>query len=199
MEISEKKHIIKHFERIFKQKCKSFLSQQGDYEVDIDVMLFEPNKKFPFWKMVTLGASDYQMPSNQSDFADRNEYMLFFDKFTIVSEDRTDWHWYYEFLMRTATYAYFNKCRITYGNSIDINTREKTDMEAAYIIVPLILKNSKAYTCRITKNKLCNCFQVLPITEDELKEKIKLGSEKFLNNYILQNEKILFLAEKLRK
>ena len=39
MEIG-KKTIIKHFDKNFKQKCENFLSQQGDYEVDIDDMLF---------------------------------------------------------------------------------------------------------------------------------------------------------------
>ena len=199
MDQKEEKRFIKHCEKYFGQKCKSRLCQQGNYEAEIDVLLFEPNKKYPFWKMVTIGASDYQMPQTENMFLpNRNEYMIFFDKYVIVDEQRTDWHWYYEFLMRTATYAYFNKCYVSFAHSIDINTREQTDMSAAVILLPEIIQDSKILKCKLGKDKVCACLQVMPITDEELDRKLKFGAQKFIDVFYPEQGMPMFLAEKKR-
>lgn len=199
MEQKEQKRFIRHCEKYFGQKCKGKLAQQGNYEIEVEVLLFAPNKKYPFWKMVTMGVSDYQMPNANPALPDRNEYMLFFDKYVLVEEGRTDWFWYYEFLMRTATYAYFNKCYVSFAHSIDINTREQTDMVAANILLPEVIRDTKILRCKLAKDKTCACLQVMPITEDELQEKLKIGAKNFVDKFYPQDGEMMFLAEKKRK
>ena len=44
-------------------------------EFHIDILLYGPTDKFPYWKMVTMGAGDYQMPPAKNTIARRNEYL----------------------------------------------------------------------------------------------------------------------------
>lgn len=46
-------------------------------EPHIDALLYAPNEAYPFWKLVTAGASDYKMSAPRGALGKRNEYMMF--------------------------------------------------------------------------------------------------------------------------
>ena len=52
--------LIKHFDTYFEQNDSTVIHPIVDYGLHIDVLLYGPNDKFPFWKLVTMGASDYR-------------------------------------------------------------------------------------------------------------------------------------------
>ena len=64
-------------------------------KVHIDGLLYEPDEKYPFWKLATAGASDIKMPPVKNTLANCNEYMMFIDP----KEDMLDpdvRYWYYK-------------------------------------------------------------------------------------------------------
>ena len=73
MKRKEMDKLIKHFDQYFEQKDCTILHPVVDDGYHIDVLLYEPNKKYPFWKLVTMGASDYKMPKSPNSFGQFNE------------------------------------------------------------------------------------------------------------------------------
>ena len=76
-----------HYVETFKQKpvfClrlkKNVLSNEMK---PITTLVFEPSKDMPFWKICTIGASDYLMPERDIGWGrkanQRNEYMMLID------------------------------------------------------------------------------------------------------------------------
>lgn len=53
---------MKHFDKYFEQSDCVVLHPIVDDGFHVDVLLYEPNEKYPFWKLVSTGASDYEMP-----------------------------------------------------------------------------------------------------------------------------------------
>ena len=54
--------ISNHFDNYFGQTDSMFMHPLVDNGFHANVLLYKPNEKYPFWKLVTMGASDYKMP-----------------------------------------------------------------------------------------------------------------------------------------
>ena len=73
-------HYCKIFrnEPVFIMKLKNNLDKE---ELKINTLVFAPTSELPFWKLCTIGASDYLMPKREIGFGRfanrRNEYMMF--------------------------------------------------------------------------------------------------------------------------
>ncbi|MBQ2804635.1 MAG: suppressor of fused domain protein [Clostridia bacterium] len=121
----------------FTDHCAKFFDQEpmimhteSHMDMHVDVLLFEPNEKYPFWKLVTMGASDYKMPKTEFSLGDRNEYMMFVD----ADEDLTDRFvvdWYYQQLMNIALMPYKEKFAVSYGHSMEWELEDGEEMCAA--------------------------------------------------------------------
>ena len=48
-------------------------------ELVISLLKYPPTEKYPFWKLVTMGASDFRMRKLPGSLGDRNEYIMFID------------------------------------------------------------------------------------------------------------------------
>ena len=73
MNQKEMDKLTKHFDTYFHQSDCTVLHPIV-MEPHIDALLYKPNDAFPFWKLVTMGASDYKMPLTQKTISQHNEY-----------------------------------------------------------------------------------------------------------------------------
>ena len=113
---SNKKHqkLYDHYINAFKQEpifClrlkKSVLS---DEMKPINTLVFEPTQDMPFWKLCTIGASDYLMPERDIGWGrktnHRNEYMMLIDPEVEISQEKAEWLSLNSLLWTTAEYSF---------------------------------------------------------------------------------------------
>ena len=119
----------------FTAHCDTYLHQSDslvvhpinqDLPLHVDILLYKPTEELPYWKMITMGASDYRMPLGKrypfaDQFGDRNEYIIFIDK----SEDLSDYNTavaYARHLLQVAHYPQLDNSFLTFGHSIEWET-----------------------------------------------------------------------------
>ena len=65
MNAKEMEKLTDHFERCFGQKAATVMRNKAETELPIDILVFAPTGRYPFWKLCTRGASDYRMPKRE--------------------------------------------------------------------------------------------------------------------------------------
>lgn len=179
MKSSEMKKLIKHFDTYFEQDDCTVLHPVVDGGLHIDVLMYRPNKKYPFWKLVTMGASDYKMPKVQNTVGFNNEYMIFVDA-DVDLTDKDVLIWYHNKLLMVATFAYFNKTHITYAHSFEWKNEDpKDEMIAAFIEFPQIIETSAVLRCELSRFKTVTCLQVVLLNKSELDMLMEIGPQEF--------------------
>ena len=137
----------------------------------IDLLLFSPNTVYPFYKLCTMGASDYKLPLT---FCCRNEFILF-----LSQEERENLPWFTDVLLSAALYPVENHISLTYGHSIIWGSQPGTDMHGAYLDLPYPIEGSGFFSCSLSPLRKTRCLQVTLLTETEIRNLIRLGPEKF--------------------
>lgn len=170
-----------------------------DFGYHIDVLVYKPNKKYPFWKMVTMGASDYKMPKISNTLGLYNEYIMFVDK-DIDLYNKEVYGWYHNKLLKVATYAYYFKTHVTYSHSFEWENEDPDDeMIGAFLEFPMVIKNPNVLQCRVGLQKKIACLQVILLNREDLNKLKEIGRQAF--SYYLYPEdgnKQHFLCEKHR-
>lgn len=199
MKIKEMNKLIKHFDTYFEQDDSAVLHPIVDDGLHIDILMYKPNKKYPFWKLVTMGASDYKMPSAQNTVGLNNEYMMFVDS-EVDLNDKDVLIWYYNNLISVANYAYRNKTHITYAHSIEWKNEDPDDeMIAAFIEFPQIIGTTKILKCRLGFMKSVACLQVVLLNKEELEKLMEIGPVAFSDYLYPEDESAAhFLTERHR-
>lgn len=198
MKRKEMDKFIAHCDMHFRQGDCTVLHAADRVQPHIDVLLYKPNDAYPYWKMVTMGASDYQMPPIANTFGNRNEYMMVIDP----AEDMQDKEvagWYYNKLLEIALYPYHRQAHLTYGHSVEWGEEKDSDMVAAYLELPQLMADPAFLRCKLGFRKQVICLQVVLLTRGEMGRLLKNGSEQF--SYYLYpetGEKAHFLCEKNR-
>ena len=179
MKVKEMDKLIKHFDIYFEQNDSVIVHPIVDGGLHIDMLLYKPNKKYPFWKLVTMGASDYKMPPILNTVGLNNEYMMFVSADVDLSDKET-LNWYREKLLLVASFAYENKTHIPYGHSFEWQNDDITDeMVAAFIEFPQILETTAALRCKLSLFKTVACLQVVLLNKEELEKLMEIGPQKF--------------------
>lgn len=187
MKMKSKKHqkLYEHYvdimgkEPIFSlQLKKDVLSDVAEQMKPVTTYVFEPTDELPFWKLCTIGASDYLMPERDIGFGRksnrRNEYMMLIAPEVEVSEDSTEWLFLNSLLWSTAEYAFNQKDNITVSDTIDMGLDGK--YRGVVLLLPEVFKTPRIVKCYITKNKYVSIFQVMPVTKEQLAKKLKKGT-----------------------
>lgn len=160
------------------QLKKEVLSDVAEQMKPVTTYVFEPTDELPFWKLCTIGASDYLMPERDIGFGRksnrRNEYMMLIAPEVEVSEDSTEWLFLNSLLWSTAEYAFNQKDNITVSDTIDMGLDGK--YRGVVLLLPEVFKTPKIVKCYITKNKYVSIFQVMPVTKEQLAKKLKKGT-----------------------
>ncbi len=178
---SNKKHqkLYDHYVENFKQEpffClrlkKNVLS---DEMKPVTTLVFEPTEDMPFWKLCTIGASNYLMPEHDIGWGrkanQRNEYMMLIDPEVEISQEKTDWLSLNSLLWATAEYAFNAKENITVSDTIDMQIKGKYC--GTVLLLPEIFKSPSIIKCFVSKNKFISIFQVMPITRELLTKKLR--------------------------
>jgi len=143
----------------------------------VTTYVFKPTDDMPFWKLCTIGASDYLMPERDIGWGRkanrRNEYMMFISSETEVSETSVEWLTLNSLLWATAEYAFNAKDNITVSDTIDMGIDGKYC--GTVLLLPEILKSPASVKCFVSKHKYIGIFQVMPITKALLSKKLKKG------------------------
>ena len=181
---SNKKHqkLYDHYIEAFKHEpifclClkKNVLS---DEMKPITTLVFEPTQDMPFWKLCTIGASDYLMPERDIGWGrkanQRNEYMMLIDPKVESSQEKTEWLSPNSLLWATAEYAFNAKENITVSDTIDMQIKGKYC--GIVLLLPEIFKLPNIVKCFVSKHKYISIFQVMPITREQLSKKLKKGT-----------------------
>ena len=99
--MKNKKHqkLYDHYKEVFGQEPIFSLQLKKNVLPNdmkpITTFVFKPTEEMPFWKLCTIGASDYLMPERDIGWGRkanrRNEYVMFISKEVEISESTTEW------------------------------------------------------------------------------------------------------------
>lgn len=187
--------IENHLEKYFHSKTYLVLHQTNESEYHIDCLLFKPTEEYPFWKLVTMGASDYEMPKGHCVEL-RNEYIMFVDKKEDLN-DKSILDYYYNQLVNIANYPIINKTLLTYGHDICWETED--EMCGAYINFPTIISDPDILRLKLGFFKKIAFLEVVLLTKEDMKLLNKIGYVEF--SYYLSPEdesKVHYLSQKNR-
>ncbi len=144
----------------------------------ITTLVFEPTQDLPFWKLCTIGASDYLMPKRDIGWGrkanQRNEYMMLIDPEVEISQEKTEWLSLNSLLWATAEYAFNAKENLTVSDTIDMQIKGKYC--GTVLLLPEVFKSPSVVKCFISKHKYISIFQVMPISRELLNKKLKKGT-----------------------
>ena len=199
MKTKEMKTLTKHFDKYFEQNDSMVIHPIADNGFHVDVLMYGPSVKYPFWKLVTMGASDYTMPKNVNTFGRNNEYIMFVDK-DMDLNDREIMGWYYNKLVMIASYAYWHKMHITYSHSFEWENEDPNDeMIAAFVEFPQVVRNVSMLHCKTGLFKTVTCLQVVLLNREDLNQLMEIGPRAFSDYlYPESGDKAHFLSERHR-
>lgn len=192
--------LIAHCNRYFQQTDCMVLHQiVDDQMLHIDVLKYPPTEKYPFWKLVTMGASDYKMPRLSPSIANRNEYILFVDKDVDLNDPQTV-AWYHAKLKMVALYAPYARVHMTYGHSMQWeNDDPDEEMLAAFLEFPQIIEDIGILRFKRNWLETAALLQVVLLNQQELDRLLHIGPQAFSNwLYPEDDGPKHFLSEKVR-
>ena len=144
----------------------------------ITTLVFKPSEEMTFWKLCTIGASDYLMPERDIGWGRkanrRNEYMMFLSQDIDVSEGSSDWLFLNSLLWSAAEYAFNEKDNLTVSDTIDMKADGKYC--GTVLLLPEVFKSPSIVKCYVSKHKYISVFQVMPITKQQLSKKLEKGT-----------------------
>ncbi len=193
--------LIAHFDKYFRQNNATVLHPALPSEMHIDVLVYPPNEVYPFWKLATMGASDYKMPDAQNALCERNEYMMFVSPEEDLSRLNDTLRFYHLMLMEVAHYPCSSKVAITYGHSLEWRETEGSDMIGAFIEMPQIIQDPEVLYCKTGLFTKTACLQVVLLTSADIEQLMQIGPRAF-SSYLYPDPEydapVHFLCEKNR-
>ncbi|WP_400237154.1 suppressor of fused domain protein [Methanomethylophilus alvi] len=176
MNAKEIEKLTDHFERCFGQKAATVMRNKAETELPIDILVFAPTGRYPFWKLCTRGASDYRMPKREGvrygeTATLQNEYMMFLDPTVRIEEGSDDWLWYWQILTETAMFPFSNRMGVIATDIIDLG-REQDTMQGVILLFPEVIEDTSILQCRMGLGRNVTCLQVMPVTKRELERRI---------------------------
>ena len=169
MKTKEMERVIAHFNKYFEQSDPLVYHTETE-NPHVDVLVYPPAGAYPFWKLVSMGASDFAMPEKKPELGDRNEYILQVGP----EEDLTDRKVlgrYAGWLLKAARFAAQNHCYVTDGHSLEWKSDEGEAYCGAELQLPEFVKDSRVLYCRLGLLKFAVCLQVRLLTKEEIDAK----------------------------
>ncbi len=180
MNVRQMDRFIAHCDRYFQQDDPKIFHSSLPQKPHVDVLCYPPNEAYPFWKLVTMGASDYKMPKASGSLGNRNEYMLFIHMDENLMRNEV-WPWYLTQLMDIAMYSCNTGTPVTYGHSMEWEADEESDMAGCFLEMPQILRDVGALRCKLSPFKQTVLLQAVLLTKAEIDRLLTIGPEAFSN------------------
>jgi hypothetical protein len=171
-----------HFDKYFEQSRAGVM--RSNAIEDLQVFLYAPTQKYPFWKMVTAGASDVICEG------ERTEAMIFIDGRTPLMQDaRTvnpqEIAWYFNVLVNAALYPKMSGQPIRYRKVIEFDCGE--GMKGVTALLPKVIDDVGIFTCNLNEGKTAHCYLLITVTEGEI-EAFKENGIDYLDKYFYPAE-----------
>ena len=171
---------------IFENHCNKYLRQDNFLvyhseklrKPHIDFLKYPPTDYLPYWKLVTMGASDIKMPHCKNTLGHRNEYIILIDPDTDLSNHEI-FAWFGNKLLMIALYPKYARTHITYGHSVEWREEEDSGMVGAFLEVPQFLESVESVTCKLSAFKQITLLQPIMLTREETDRLLKIGPEQF--------------------
>jgi len=197
MKPKEMDKLTAHFNQYFDQDSCTILHPIAQ-NPHIDALLYEPTEKYPFWKMASMGASDYKMPTPKGSLGDRNEYIMMIGPDENM-KDLSVANWYYSKLLEIALYPIQNKCFISYGHSLEWPVLAEDETVGAFLDFPQAVENVGVVRCKLSPFKTVVCLQAVLLNQAEIDKLLEIGPQRF-SEYIYPEDasKPHFLCERNR-
>ena len=191
--------LVRHLNTYFEQDDCMVSHPVVDNGFHVDILVYKPNEKYPFWKLVSMGASDYKMPKIDNTLGLYNEYMMFVDP-DVDLEDKQILTWYHNMLSMIASYPYFTHTHVTYSHSLEWAQEDPgEEMIGAFIEFPQIIEDTGLLRCKLGLFKTVTCLQVVLLNRAELDKRMEIGPQAF-SDYLYPEDggKAHFLSERHR-
>ncbi len=179
MNVKQMDRFTNHCNHHFGQKDPLVLHQDGQ-RPHVDTLVYRPDGKYPYWKLVTMGASDYPMPKSPGSLGRRNEYVMFVNPEEEL-DDKEQLLWYANKLYMIACYTIMEKVALSYGHSMEWEPEEGSDMVGVFLEMPQLMESVDFLRCKLGFLKEAVILQVIPLTRPELDQLLKIGPEAFSN------------------
>ena len=186
-----------HCDKYFQQSDCTILHPTEDTTVHIDVLVYPPNGKFPFWKLVTMGVSDYKMPKAKQTLGNRNEYMMFISGQENLRDPDT-LSWYREKLLMIATYSMATQTPVSYGHSMEWEPEEQESIVGAFLEMPQIIEDVGMLRCKLGPFRTCICLQAVLLTRDDLQMLLSVGPQQFSSYLYPEDGRPHYLSQRTR-
>lgn len=157
--------LTRHYSTYFRQTDCSVLHPAAAGP-RIDALLYAPNDVYPYWKLATVGASDFNMPVPTASFGSRNEYMMFIDpRENLTAPNIADW--YCRKLMTVAHTPVSTGTFLSCGHSVGWTPEDGDEMVCAYLELPQAIADAGILRCRLGPMKTAVCLQVILLDREE--------------------------------
>lgn len=198
MRSAEADKFIKHINSYLGQDDVNVIHSGNPYISNISLLKYPPTEKYPFWKLVTMGASDFRMPKLPGSLGDRNEYIMFIDP-SVDMNDLEVAGWYFGQLVEVAIYPKMEDVHVTYAHSMEWPASDDSDMEGAFLEMPQVIDDPGILRCKLGLMKTVVCLQVVLLTRKEIDSMLKLGQQAF-SEYLYPEDgsRPHFLCERYR-
>lgn len=196
MNIREMDILTQHFDKYFGQD-DCLVIHPSNMTPHIDGLLYRPNEAHPYWKLATMGASDYKMQAPKGALGDRNEYVMFIDAGEDLSNQEIA-DWYFRQLLEVAMYPISEKTYLSYGHSVEWPVEEGEEMVGAYLEMPQVVEDIGILRCKLGLFKTAVCLQVVLLNREETDRLLAIGPEQFSNFLYPEEGKKHFLSQRHR-
>lgn len=176
MKASKIEKLTRHYDRYFCQSDCVVLHPDDD-KIHIDAMLYPPTQRYNFWKLATVGASEYAL-NGKNSLGNRNEYMMFIDP-AVDMNDREEAKKYYNLLDATARYAIENNVFISYGHSLEFSDGSQDGLAGVFLELPQAIEDTGILRCKLSLFETAICLQVIPLDRQALNKLLEVGNEEF--------------------
>jgi len=179
MNVRQMNRLTAHMDRYLGQECEGVLHPVIDNGYHVDVLVYRPSEKNPFWKLVTMGASDYLMPPLTPTLGRRNEYIM-----TVDGEEKLDdaevRDWFVHKLLGIVFYAYSQGVHLSYGHSLEWKNEDDGDeMVGAFLEMPQFIPDAGVLHCRLGLLRRTTLLQAVLLTRSDLDRLAEIGPAAF--------------------
>lgn len=201
MNVKQMDKFTAHCDQYFGQENERVFHPVVGGRYHVDVLLYEPTEAHPYWKLVTMGASDYKMPPCKPTMGRRNEYIMLVDKDVDMS-DKEEGEWYCRKLLIIAGYAHECKTHVTYGHSMEWENEDEDEgeeMVGAFLEMPQMF-DFGLFHYQAGPFRKVTCLLVVLLNRSEVDRLLEIGPEKFSEELFPEDEKAPthFLSERRR-
>ena len=166
-----------HFDSVFHE----FASD----EIHVDICIIPPTNERNFITLVTMGmgAKKMNVPSDMKDQPrSRAELLICLPPDWPLSKDSLEegkWYWPIYLLKALTRLPFGENSWIGYGHSIEFGEPfdESTQQKGAMLVNPQFANSNQ---CSLTKRKVINFYQIIPLYKEEMDFKMEHDAEELL-------------------